>query len=114
MTSEMEATKQSEVPTGCFLRFIAVAGGLVTILTGLITLAGYWEKRSQLTAEIVSGPFVLPAFVAREHDRLEAAINDTKNIEQAIDMPTLKKEEKTLLALKVSGWLRDLMHVEPS
>jgi hypothetical protein len=112
MTSESETSK-NQASTGCFLKFIAVAGGLVTIVTGVISLAGYWEKRSQLTAEIVSAPFVLPGFVSREDDKLEAAVKDTKTIEQLMETPTLRKEEKTLLALKVTGWIRIVLGSEP-
>lgn len=113
MTSEAETTSKSQASTGCALKFIAVAGGLVAIVTGVISIAGYWEKRSQLTAGIVSAPFVLPGFVSREYDKLEAAVNDTKTIEQLLELPTLKKEEKTLLTLKVAGWLRNVMGSEP-
>jgi hypothetical protein len=114
MTAQGETTKANAPSTGCVLKFIAVCGGLVTIITGLITLAGWWERRSQLTAEITSAPFVLPAFATAERDRLDAAIKDRKQIEDALDVPILKKEEKSLLALTVANWLRGIMHFEGS
>src|SRR5207237_9750568 len=114
MSSEAVTTSKGQPSTGCVLKFIAVAGGLVTIITGVISIAGYWEKRSQLTAEVTSAPFVLPAFVSREHDRLEAAVKDTKAIEPLMDASTLKKEEKSLLALRVSNWLGNVMNSGPS
>jgi hypothetical protein len=110
MTPEAETKSKDQASTGCVLKFIAVAGGLVTIVTGVITLSEYWEKRSRLTAEITFAPFVLPAFVSRERDRLEAAAKDTETIEQVMQMPTtLKKEEKDLLVLKIQRWLRDVI-----
>src|SRR5437016_13451558 len=108
MTSEAETTIKSDASSGCILKFIAVAGGLVAIVTGVITISEYWEKRSQLTAEIISAPFVLPAFVSREQDRLEAAAKDTKAIEQLLEVAALREAQKSLLAQREPGWLETL------
>jgi hypothetical protein len=110
-TSQVETTT-TNASKGCVLRFIAVCGGLVTITTGLITLAGWWERHSQLTVEISSAPFVLPEFAGAEHERLEAAVKNRKEIEQALNVPTWKKEDRELAALAIGNWLRGIMQSE--
>lgn len=113
MTADATTIGKDQPSSGCVLKFLGVAGGLVAIVTGVIKISEYWEKRSQLTAEIISAPFALPGFVSREHDRLEGAAKDTKAIEQLLDFSTLRKEEKSLFAQKVSGWLQNLLSSEP-
>jgi hypothetical protein len=113
MNAKAEEPVKNQASTGCVVKFIAVAGGIVTIITGVITIAGYWERHAQLTASVVSAPFALPAFVSREQDKLEAATKDSKAIEQLLDTPTLGKQDKALLALRIEGWLRNLMSSEP-
>jgi hypothetical protein len=111
-TTQAETTNSNASSKGCVLKFIAVCGGLVTITTGLITLAGWWERRSQLTVEISSAPFVLPAFASAEHEKLEAAIKNRKEIEQALDVPAWKKEDRELAARTIANWLRGIMQSE--
>ncbi len=68
------------------LKTIAVVGGIVTILTGFVKIAEFFEDRSQLTAEVSVAAFSLPPNITEESDRIRAAISNTDAVRQAVGL----------------------------